>query len=117
MTKSEIVSICEQLIAVPYCCAELKEIGRAWIDSIGTADEQDAAAALIAELTEDICTIDDAIGFFSSPKAEEFMGAEAAKAKLESVLKEKEDGALYCGCEACTLGVKLLEAKDIILGQ
>ena len=41
---------CQELLAVPYCCDELKEATQAWLDAIGTDREKELGKALIAEL-------------------------------------------------------------------
>ncbi len=115
MDKKELMDICEELISNPPCCRELQEAGRKWLDAVGTADEHAAAEALIKELEEDVNTIDDTIGFFSSPMAEKYFGAEGAKQKLEEIKKAKENGEVWCTCPACQKGAALLAAKDILL--
>lgn len=115
MDKKELMAICEELIGNPPCCRELQEAGRKWLDAVGTDNEHEAAEALIKELEEDVCSIDDAIGFFSSPMAQKFFGAEGAAKKLEETKRDKENGARWCPCPACRRGAKLIEAKDILL--
>lgn len=115
MDKNEFKRICAELISNPPCCAELAEAGRRWLDSIGTADEKNAAEALIAELQEDVNTIDDTIGFFGSDFAKEHFGAERAQMILEGALAAKEKGEKWCTCPACQRGAVLLENREVIL--
>lgn len=115
MDKKELMNICEELIGNPPCCAELKEAGRYWLDAVGTERERKAAERLISELKEDVCTIDDTIGFFSSDFAKEHFGAENVEKMLKGALAAKADGAVWCTCPACQRGAKLLEAADVLL--
>ncbi len=116
MDKQELMSVCTELINNPPCCAELQAAGRAWLEAVGTPGEREAAEALLAELHEDVCTIDDAIGFFSSPFAAEHFGADTAKKMLEDARAAKDGGEKWCTCPACQRGAKLMEAADTLLG-
>ena len=40
----------KEFMSVPYCCAEAKEAGQAFLDALGTEQEAEKAKALIAEL-------------------------------------------------------------------
>lgn len=115
MNKKELASLCGELISNPPCCPELKAAGRKWLDSIGTEDERAAAEALLAELKEDVCTIDDTIGFFSSDFAKEHFGEENTANMLKDAIAAKEAGAKWCTCPACQRGAALLEASDVLL--
>ena len=109
MTKQELIETAKTMIAAPSCCQPLKTAAQAWIDAVGTAGEKAAADALLAELKEDVCTIDDALGFFGSPRAVEYFGEEKAK-ELDAQAKQvKADGGKWCFCPACAAGAKLLE--------
>ena len=85
---------------------------QAWLDAVGKDGEKAAAEAFLKELKEDVCTIDDALGFFGSPKAVEYFGEEKAK-ELEALGKQiKADGGKWCFCPACAAGAKLLENAE-----
>ncbi|MBO4383971.1 MAG: heat-shock protein Hsp90 [Clostridia bacterium] len=116
MDKKELMNICEELISNPPCCPELKEAGRSWLDAVGTEREREAAVKLLAELKEDVCTIDDTIGFFSSDFAKEHFGAENVAKMLEGARAAKAAGEVWCTCPACQRGAKLIEAADVLLG-
>ena len=105
----------EELIAVPHCYGELKECGKNWLDSIGTAEEKDAAKKLVAELEEDVLSIDDLINFAKSKDAVEKFGAEIAGKILSDAEVAKENGEKYCTCAACKAGAAVLELKDLLL--
>ena len=112
MDITKLVEATKAMIAVPYCCPELKKAAGDWLSAIGTPGEEAAAKAYVAELHEDVCTIDDAVEFFKSPHAAEHFGAEQAAAKLKEVLTKKANGEKYCGCEACSLGAFVMEALE-----
>ena len=44
MKNEELIKLTEELIAVPYCCPELKEAARNWLAAVGTEDQAAAAA-------------------------------------------------------------------------
>ena len=54
MTKQEIKSEVEKMIAAPSCCPELKTEGEAYLKAFGTAGEKAAAESLIREMKEDV---------------------------------------------------------------
>ncbi len=56
--KQELIETAKAMIAAPSCCQDLKSVAQAWIDAVGTAGEKAATDALLAELKEDVCTID-----------------------------------------------------------
>ena len=91
---------------------DLKTVAQAWIDAIGTAGEKAAADALLAELKEDVCTIDQVIPFFESPRAVQYFGEAKAKEFAALAHKIKADGGKWCFCEACAAGAKLLENAE-----
>ena len=90
---------------------ETKDAAQAWIDAVA-ADSSDTAveeatAKLIDFLEGRPNTIDGVIAFAQGP-AVQLMGEEAAAAMLAKNLERKEQGAKYCGCEACTAASELL---------
>lgn len=112
--KEMLKSKCEELIAVPYCCAELKVAGKAWLDAIGTDGEKAAAEALVKELEEDVLSIDELIAFAQSPVAAEKFGKEGAEGMLQGALAAKAQGGRYCTCEACQAGGFILDNKELL---
>jgi len=109
MNKQELIETTKTLIAAPSCCQPLKEVAQAWLDAVGTAGEKAAAEAFLKELKEDVCTIDDVIPFFESPRAVQYFGEEKAKELAALAHKVKADGGKWCFCEACAAGAKLIE--------
>ena len=61
MNKNELIETVKAMIAAPSCCRELKEAGSKWLAAIGTAEEKSAGAALLTEVREDVCTLDQTI--------------------------------------------------------
>jgi len=49
MSKAEIAEKVKELINAPSCCAELKAVGKAWLDAVGTSAEKEMSEKLIAE--------------------------------------------------------------------
>ena len=88
-----------------------KDAALAWKEAVA-ADASDeaveaATTALLDILEGRPTTIDGVIAFAQGPAAELF-GEEAAAQMLEKNLKRKEEGAKFCGCEACTAASELL---------
>ncbi|MBR4658866.1 MAG: molecular chaperone Hsp90 [Clostridia bacterium] len=117
MNRSDIVELTKELLAVPHCCAELKDAGRAWLEALDTPFEQDAAKAYVNELEEDVMRVDNVIAFFSSPAAAEHFGGERAAAMAAHMHELKAKGAVYCDCAACAKGAAILAAKELLVPQ
>ena len=114
MNKNELIRTVEDLIAAPSCCQELKDAGRKWLSAIGTAEEKSAGAALLAEVKEDVCTLDQTIPFFESDAAAQYFGAEQAKAMAAHARELKASGEKWCFCPACAACVKIMENADLL---
>ena len=92
-----------------------KAAGQAWLDAAGTDQEAEKTKALIAELEEDIISIDGLIAFAGSKGGAKVFGEEKAK-EVEAHAKEiKAAGAKYCDCPACSAVAAILEKKDEML--
>lgn len=115
MTKENLIETAKEMIAAPSCCAELKEIGKAWIDSVGKADEKEKAKILIAEIEEDITPIDGLVAFAHSEDAVKIFGAEGQKNFAAHADELKASGAKFCDCGACKPARQILENKSLIL--
>ena len=103
-----IVEKVKEVLAAPSCCPELK-------DAAQKADEKAAGKILIAELEEDVQSIDDTLAFFCSDAAKEIFGAETAANMAETARKVKASGAKICFCPACTAGKAILDNKEALL--
>lgn len=111
MTKQEIIEAVNGLIAAPSCCPEAKAAGEAYLAAIGTDGQKAAADALIAELEEDVCSIEGLIEFTGSDFGKKVFGEEGAKKMNADAKAAKEKGERYCICPACQAGGKLLDSR------
>ena len=82
MTKEERIAKVQEMIDAPSCCADLKEAGKAYLAAVGTDKEAEAQAALVAEMKEDVCAIDDVMAFFASEAAAQFFGKKVPRRSL-----------------------------------
>ena len=112
MERNELIRTVETMIAASSCCDELKAAGKQWLDSLGTAGENSAWTALIAEIREDISTLDHAISFYESELATQIFGAEKARGLAAHSRKRKAQGEKWCDCPACAAGVKILASIE-----
>ena len=67
-----------ELVNASSVCAEAKAAGEAYLKAAGTPGQAEAAKALLAELKDDVCSVDDAIAFGGSDAAKKYLGEEAA---------------------------------------
>ncbi len=111
----DIMEKTKQLIDAPTCCQELKEAGKAWLDSIGTEKEKEESKKFIRELEQDIMPIDQLIGFAGSAGGKQYFGEETAKNIVAHGKEIKAAGAIYCDCPACAAAEAILAKKDEIL--
>ncbi len=117
MTKTDLIQKVKDVTAAPSCCAELRAVSQAYLDALGTAGEAAAAKALVAELEEDVCSVDDLIGFAESIGGKKFFGPEKAAGMAAAAKKAKADGAVHCICPACTAGGVILDNRQLLLSQ
>ena len=94
-----------------FIVEKVKEV----LAALDTADEKAAGKNLIAELEEDVQSIDDTLAFFCSDAAKEIFGAETAANMAETARKVKASGAEICFCPACTAGKAILDNKEALL--
>ena len=109
MEKSEIIRTVKEMIGASSCCPELKAAGNAYLEAVGGTNEKAAAAALLAEVKEDISTVEHLIEFCDSPLGAKILGAETAKALGAHGREIKAKGAKWCDCPACAACAKLLD--------
>lgn len=114
-TRNFVTEKVNAILAAPSCCPELKEIGMEWIQASGSDQEAAATRALLHELEEDVCTIDDTIAFFASPAAAAAFGEEGAKGMLIRAREHKAAGGTHCFSPACANGKDILEIRDKLL--
>lgn len=106
--NEKVISEVKNLIAASSCCAEARAAAESFLAAVGTDKEAEETAKLIAELEEDIETIDELVAFASSPKCAEFFG-DKAEGFLAHAQELKASGAKYCDCPACSACEKILE--------
>jgi hypothetical protein len=118
MTKELLDYVSEKtrdLMAAPSCCPEAKAAAQAWLDAAGTDNEKAETMKYLAELEEDITSIDDLLAFASSEEAVEIFGADGAKGFLAHAQELKANGAKYCDCPACKAALAILNKKAELL--
>lgn len=115
MDKQTLIDKVKAMAAAYSCCAKLKAEVTRYLDALGTPDEKTAAQNLIAEIEEDVTPIDNLVAFAHSAHAVEIFGAEGAKKFAAHADELKAGGAKYCDCPACTLGLEILDNKDVLL--
>lgn len=113
--KTRIVENVKKVIEAPTCCAELRAVAEEWLQAQGTEAESELNAKLIAELEEDVCTLDDVLPFFESETGIQILGAEGANAKADAAKQAKANGEIYCLCPACQAGSAVLADKEELL--
>lgn len=116
MNREDIVNTVREMNAAPSCCRELRAAGEHWLNSLGSAEEKAAADALLREVREDVCTLDQTIPFFESEAAAKIFGAERAKSMASHAREIRSAGAKWCDCPACAAGVKIMENSVVLLG-
>ena len=109
MTKEERIAKVKELMEAPSCCAEAKAAGQAYLDAVGTEKEAEAQAALVAELKEDVTSIDALIHFAESETGKQVFGEAAAGAMVIAAKNAKAAGEDTCLCNACQAGKALLK--------
>ena len=78
-TLNYVVEKTKELMAAPSCCQEAKDAAQAWLDAVGTENEAEETKKYIAELEEDIMTLDGLIAFAESEMGAQVFGVEKAK--------------------------------------
>ncbi|MBR7072228.1 MAG: molecular chaperone Hsp90 [Eubacterium sp.] len=110
MTAKELAAAVLEAVSA---CPEFKDAAQKYLDSIGTDKEAQAGKILVAEAEEDICSIDNTIGFMASDLAKEIFGEEIAAQKLAHAKEIKEQGAVYCDCPGCTAAKAIIDNKNL----
>ena len=114
--RGRLAELTEKLIAVDYVEQEVKDTGKAWLETMNDSKANEAAAeAYIAALEYSRASIDWVIDFAKSDKAVEVFGSrEAADKMLAHHEERKAAGDKYCDCEACHLCNEILKDKDYL---
>ena len=113
MDKQTLIEKLKALHDSPSCYPKLKQATQAYLKAL--ALEQAAAKNLVAELEDDVVTIDELLEFSHSQHAVEKLGAQRAKIFADNADALKVAGAKYCNCFACTTALEILADKEILL--
>ena len=114
MQKDELLRIVSEMINAPSCCPELKAAGKKYLAAVRTPGEKAAGAALLAEVKEDLSTVEHLIEFCDSPLGAKILGAERAKAMGAHGREVKAAGGKWCDCPACACCVKILDNAELL---
>ena len=114
MDKKEVLGKVKEVMEAESCCAELKAVCQEYLSAVGTPKQAGATKDLVAELEEDVQTIDAVLELFSSKKGAEIFGVDNAKQLATKAKEVKAAGGKYCFCPACTAGSIVLENKGLL---
>lgn len=114
-TLNYVVEKTKELMAAPSCSQEAKDAAQAWLDAVGTENEAEETKKYIAELEEDIMTLDGLIAFAESEMGAQVFGAEKTKEVAAHGKELKATGKQYCDCPACAAVEAILAKKDELL--
>ena len=109
-----VVEKSKELMAAPSCSQEAKDAAQAWLDAVGTDSEAEETRKYLAELEEDIVTVDGLIAFAESEAGAAVFGDNAPNV-AEHGRQIKAQGAVYCDCPACAVVEAILAKKGELL--
>lgn len=115
MDKQTLLKKIWDMAMSPSCHPDLREVTKNYFILLGSPKEKDAAKDFIAELQDSVVKIEALLIFAHSKSAIEMLGAERAKLFAANADALKANGAKWCNCRACTIGLEVLEHKDILL--
>ena len=115
MDKQTLIDKIKEMAASPSCYIELRQEIERYLDTLGTPGEKVAAEKLLDKIKADVVPIEQLIIFAHSNHAIEAFGREGAKKFLANAKALRRRGAKYCNCKACTLGLEILDNKEILL--
>ena len=115
MDKQAVIEKVRALGASPSCCEELKLAVQYYLDALGKPQEKSAAENLIKVTKASVTPIELLVIWAHSNSTIEKFGAELAKKFAAHADALKASGAKYCNCSACTLGLEVLDHKDVLL--
>ena len=114
MEKQELIEKIKAMGASPSCCPELKQVVRYYLEDLGTNREKNSAENLIAKIKADIVPTEQLVIFAHSNRAIEYFGVEGAKKFAANSDELKRRGEKYCNCLACTIGLEILQHKELL---
>ena len=115
MEKQFFIDRTQTILNAESSCPEIKAAAKAWLDSIGTEKEMDAAKAYLAELEEDVTPIENLIGLLQSETGLHIFGEAKVKTMLKKAKDSQDMGLKYCICAACNAGGAILDNKEKFL--
>jgi len=115
--KQALIEKLKTIAASPSCYPDLRQEIENYLVALGTAGEKIAAEKLLDEIKRDIVPTEQMIIFAHSNSAIEYFGKEGAKKFLANAEALRQRGEKYCNCLACTLGLEVLEHKNILLAN
>ena len=115
MDKQTLIEKLKTIEASPSCCPELRQEIQNYFKALGTPQEKFATEKLIDELKADVVPIEQLVIFAHSNSAIDMFGAARAKAFAANADELRRRGAKYCNCLACTVGLEVLQHKEILL--
>ena len=115
MDKRTLIEKVKAMAAARTCCPELKRAVHSYLVALGKPGEKIAAKNLIAEIENDLVTIDELLTFARSAHAIQILGKEGARKLLAHANELKASGAKYCDCPACTPAAEILQHKELLL--
>lgn len=110
-----VVEKSKELMAAPSCSVEAMAAAKSWLEAIGTEREAEETRKYVAELEEDIVTVDGLIAFAESEAGVRVFGADKAKEVAAHGRELKAKGVPYCDCPACAAVEAILEKKEQML--
>lgn len=106
-----------RLMEAASCSQEAKQAAQAWLDALGTLQQEEETRKYLQELEEDVVTVDGLIAFAQSPAGEKVFGPQGAAKLADHGRQLKADGAKYCDCPACSAAAAILEQREGLLAQ
>ena len=94
MTRQEAIEEVKKLAGAPSVCAEAKQAAETYLSAVGTETEKKAAADLIAELEEDVTSVDDLIELTESAEGVKIFGENQAHS-LNQAARERRRTAEF----------------------
>ncbi|HJA66915.1 molecular chaperone Hsp90 [Lachnoclostridium sp. An169] len=113
-TRNYIIGKSHELMEAVTCSKEAKAAAESWLAAAGTEREAEETEKYIAELEEDIVTVDALIALAESETGAKIFG-DGAKGVADHGREIKAAGAKYCDCPACAAVEAILAKKDEML--
>lgn len=114
MNKKSLIEKLKTMAASPSASDSVKQAVKVYLSAL--ALEQIAANNLITVLEENVVDIDELMETASNTEhLIKYFGVEGAKLFAANAEALKASGAKYCNCMACTIGLEILDNKNVLL--